>query len=57
MQVKEIRDNLGTGDVQEDVIIATCELLILVVGAVERYKDWGGKDVVYASDNQNVVRW
>ena len=38
-------------------IISITEMLAVVTLASLRAKDWGGKLVLYAGDNQNVIRW
>ncbi len=42
---------------EEDVIIALCELLAIVLGTLRQKHEWRDKDVIYVSDNSNVVSW
>ncbi|CAE7689640.1 unnamed protein product [Symbiodinium sp. CCMP2592] len=42
---------------EEDVMISLAELLAVLCLVAARWRAWSGKVVVYAGDNQNVVRW
>jgi len=45
------------GSEDDKVIIAIAEFLLLVVAAASLREQWEGKLVVYAGDNQVVLRW
>ncbi|CAE7868156.1 unnamed protein product, partial [Symbiodinium necroappetens] len=42
---------------EEEVMISLAELLAVLALVSARWKHWTGKVVVYAGDNQNVIRW
>ena len=57
--IKEASGSAGDPDEQEGsgFIISITEMLAVVTLASLRARDWGGRLVLYAGDNQNVIRW
>ena len=57
-----VREASGTSEDPDEsegsgFIISITEMLAVVTLASLRARDWGGKLVLYAGDNQNVIRW
>lgn len=45
------------GTTERKMIISISELLLIYIAYVMNGKDWQGKVIIYAGDNQNVIGW